>query len=298
MVLTTGSTLPASLRILPAPASTGIIFVRTDVDGLRVPASQDYVARVSYATALMRKGALIATTEHLLSALYGLGIDNAIVEIDNLEVPILDGSSLQFVKAIELAGLRSLRRKRRYIRIVKEVSVDSVGGRITVVPADRFRVSCYISFNHPLVRRQTMDLEINPPRYTSDIAPARMFSFSWELESMRSMGLMRGATLETGVWFDHQGTTNASGLQFVDEPCRHKILDIIGDLALLGKPLLGHVTAERPTHALTIALVAKILSDPSVYEIVTESAPHHHDADNPEGADLATIMPWQSRKIQ
>lgn len=245
------------------------MFQRTDLGNFPVAASWRFVARVSYATSLMRQSVLISTTEHLLSVLYSMGIDNAVIEIDNLEVPILDGSGLPFVNLIREAGIRSYRRRRRYLRIRRPVSVEGHGKRITILPADRFLLTCDVFFDHPLVRSQSMEMEVTPERYATDIAPARTFGFSWELDQMRDMGLIRGATLENAICFDRTSVLNDGGLRFPDECCRHKVLDLIGDLALIGKPLLGHVIAERAGHAMHAALVAKIMSDPSLYEILS-----------------------------
>jgi len=262
------SGVPVSIRILPAPPSTGIVFLRTDLDRFPIPASWRHVARVSYATSLMRQGVLISTTEHLLSAFHSLGVDNAYIEIDNLEVPILDGSGLPLVNMILQAGIRTYRRKRRYLRIRREVTVEDRGKRITILPDDRFVLTCDVFFPHPLVGRQRLEMEITPERYASEIAPARTFGFAHELDQMRNMGLIRGASLENAVCFDGERVMNPGGLRFPDECCRHKALDLIGDLALLGRPLLGHVIAERAGHAMHAALVARIMSDPSLYEIV------------------------------
>jgi UDP-3-O-[3-hydroxymyristoyl] N-acetylglucosamine deacetylase len=263
------SGVPVSIRILPAPVSTGIVFIRTDLDHFPIPASWRHVAKVSYATSLMRQGVLLSTTEHLLSVFYSMGIDNAYVEIDNLEVPILDGSGQPFVALIEEAGIRTYRRKRRYLRIRRPISVEDHGKRISILPAECFHLTCEIDFPHPLVGRQALELEVTPERYAAEIAPARTFGFEYELDQMRSMGLIRGASLENAVCFTRNGVLNPGGLRAPDECCRHKALDLIGDLALLGRPLLGHVIAERAGHAMHAALVARIMSDPSLYEIVT-----------------------------
>jgi UDP-3-O-[3-hydroxymyristoyl] N-acetylglucosamine deacetylase len=263
------SGVPVQIRILPAPVSTGIVFLRSDLDNFPVPASWRHVARVSYATSLMRQGVLISTTEHLLSVLYSSGIDNVYVEIDNLEVPILDGSGLPFVELLREAGVRQYRRKRKYFRVRRPVSVEDRGKRITILPADSFRLTCDIEWNHPLVGKQGLEMEVTPERYASEIAPARTFGFEHELHQMRDMGLIRGASLENAVCFTQDAVMNPGGLRFPDECCRHKALDLIGDLALLGKPLLGHVIAERAGHAMHTALVARIMSDPSLYEILT-----------------------------
>ncbi len=260
---------PVRMRILPAPAATGIVFRRTDLNGFEVPASWRCVQRVSYATSLMRKGVLISTTEHLLSTFYSMGLDNAYVEIDNLEVPILDGSGAPFVEMLREAGMRATRRRRRYLRIVKPVSHETPGKRISIRPAEGFRLSCRVFFPHPLVGHQRLDIEVTPETYAGQIAPARTFGFEQELDALRNMGLIRGASLDSAVCFGASGVLNEGGLRFADEPCRHKALDLIGDLALIGRPLLGEVVAERAGHAMHVALVAKIMSDASLYEVVT-----------------------------
>ncbi len=257
------------IRIRPAPPSTGIVFVRTDLDNFEIPASYRYVTKVSYATSLMRPGVLISTTEHLLSVLYSMGIDNAYIDIDNLEVPILDGSGRPFVELLRSAGIQVYRRRRRYLRIRRPVEVEGNGKRISILPADRFLLSCDIHFPHPLVGRQSLDLEVSPEEYATQIAPARTFGFENELDQLRNMGLIRGAALDNAVCFNGTSVLNPGGLRFPDEPCRHKALDLIGDLALIGRPLLGQVIAERAGHAMHVALVSRIMSDPSLYEILT-----------------------------
>ena len=260
--------VPVHIRILPAPASTGIVFVRTDLDNFQIAASWRHVAKVSYATSLMRQGVLISTTEHLLSVFYAMGIDNALVEIDNLEVPILDGSGAPFVRLIERAGIHQYRRKRRYLRIRRPISVEDKGKRISILPAESFRLTCDTDYPAP-VGRQSIELELTPQRFASEIAFARTFGWEADLNQMRNMGLIRGASLENAVCFTREGVMNPEGLRAPDECCRHKALDLIGDLALLGKPLLGHVIAERAGHAMHAALVARIMSDPTLYEVIT-----------------------------
>jgi len=262
------SGVSVKIRILPAPVSTGLVFVRSDLDRFQIPASWRHVARVSYATSLMRQGVLISTTEHLLSVFYSMGIDNAHIEIDNLEVPILDGSGLPFVRLIQEAGIRQYRRKRRYLRIRRPISVEDKGKRISILPADSFRLTCDTDYPAP-VGRQSLELEVTPENYASEIAFARTFGWEGDLDQMRNMGLIRGASLENAVCFTPSGVMNPGGLRAPDECCLHKALDLIGDLALLGRPLLGHVIAERAGHAMHAALVARIMSDPSLYEIVT-----------------------------
>jgi UDP-3-O-[3-hydroxymyristoyl] N-acetylglucosamine deacetylase len=197
-----------------------------------------------------------------------MGIDNAIIEIDNLEVPILDGSGLPFVQLIREAGIRQYRRKRRYLRIRRPISVEDKGKRISILPAESFRLTCDTDYPDP-VGRQSLELEVTPERYASQLAFARTFGWEQDLNQMRDMGLIRGASLENAVCFTKDGVLNPDGLRAPDECCRHKALDLIGDLALLGRPLLGHVIAERAGHAMHAALVKSIMSDPTLYEILT-----------------------------
>src|ERR1700733_7322305 len=260
--------VPVHLRMTPALAGSGIIFRRSDLDFFPIAASWKHVARVSYATSLMRQGVLIQTTEHLLSTLYSFAIDNAYIEIDNLEVPILDGSGKPFVDLLRSAGVRRLRRQRKYLRIRRPVSVEDGLKRISIIPDDVFRLTCEIDFPKP-IGKQSIEMEVTPERYAAELSPARTFGFEHELDQLREMGLIRGATLDSAVCFTRTGVLNPGGLRFPDECCRHKALDLIGDLALLGRPLLGHVIAERAGHAMHTALVAKIMSDPSLYDLVT-----------------------------
>jgi len=261
---------PVTLRILPAPPNTGIVFIRTDLDDTRIRASWRLVERVSYATSLMHpKGIFISTTEHLLSVLYSMSVDNALVELDNLELPILDGSGLPFIDLLREAGVQESGRPRRYMRILQPVSVESGGRSVTILPSDRFQLRCYNFFDHPLVGEQILELDLTPESYAREIAPARTFGFEYELDQMRDMGLIRGASLENAVCFTREGVANPGGLRFPDECCRHKALDLIGDLALIGKPLLGCVVATKAGHAMHVALVKKLMSDPSLYDVVT-----------------------------
>jgi UDP-3-O-[3-hydroxymyristoyl] N-acetylglucosamine deacetylase len=200
---------------------------------------------------------------------YSMSIDNAFVEIDNLEVPILDGSGKPFVDLIQAAGIKQFRRRKRFLRIRRPVSVEGGGKRITILPSDRFLLTCDVFFDHPLVGRQVLEIEVTPDRYAEEIAPARTFGFEYELPQMRNMGLIRGGSLENAVCFDRTSIMNSGGLRFPDECCRHKALDLIGDLALIGKPLLGHVIAEKAGHAMHFALVNRIMSDPTLYEIIS-----------------------------
>ena len=186
-----------------------------------------------------------------------------------LEVPILDGSGRPWVELLDEAGIRHLRRSRRYLRILRKVEVRDGAKRIAILPAESFQIRCETHFDHPLVGSERIELELTPERYARDIAPARTFGFERDLNAMRDMGLIRGANLENAVCFTGEDILNPGGLRFPDECCRHKVLDLIGDLALLGRPLLGFVVAERAGHAMHAALVSRIMHDPDCYELLS-----------------------------
>jgi UDP-3-O-[3-hydroxymyristoyl] N-acetylglucosamine deacetylase len=256
---------PVRLRILPAPAGAGIVFRRVDLDGFEVEAVSRNVARVSYATSLMKKGVLISTTEHLLSAFIGTGIDNAIVELDNLELPILDGSARPFVELIQQAGIRKQRRPRTYLRIRHKLEMRDGNKFIAVYPADAYSVSYSINFPHPLIGRETFSVEIGNGNYLREIASARTFGSRQDERTLRDMGLIRGASRDNCVVLTRDGLENPP-LRFADEFVRHKVLDLIGDLALLGKQILGDVVADRAGHAMHTALVSRLLRDHALWE--------------------------------
>ena len=256
------------MRILPAPAGSGIVFHRVDLDGFEVEAISRNVARVSYATSLMKKGVLISTTEHLLSAFIGTGIDNAIVELDNLELPILDGSAQPFVELIQQAGIRKQRRPRTYLRIRHGLEMREGDKFIAVYPADTYSVSYTIDFPHPLIGKETLSVELGNGNYFREIAAARTFGSRQDEKTLRNMGLIRGASRENCVVLTREGVENPP-LRFADEFVRHKVLDLIGDLALLGKQILGNVVADRAGHAMHTALVSRLLRDRTLWEETT-----------------------------
>ncbi|MGA6980931.1 MAG: UDP-3-O-acyl-N-acetylglucosamine deacetylase [Candidatus Sulfotelmatobacter sp.] len=266
------------LRLLPAPPGTGIVFRRVDLDGFEIEATSRNVARVSYATSLMKKGVLISTTEHLLSAFTGLGIDNAFVELDNLELPILDGSAQPFVDLIQKAGIRKQRRPRKYMKILRELEMREGNKFISVYPADSYSVSYSINFPHPLIGKETFQVELSNGSYLHKIAPARTFGSRADEKAMRNMGLIRGASRENCIVLTRDGLENGP-LRFPDEFVRHKVLDLVGDLALLGKPILGKIVADRAGHAMHTALVSRILRDQSLWEEVTQpNAPEDRES--------------------
>jgi len=269
---------PVNLRMLPAPAGSGIVFRRVDLDNFSVEASSRNVARVSYATSLMKKGVLISTTEHLLSAFIGLGIDNAIVELDNLELPILDGSARPFVEMIQRAGIRQQRRARTYLRIRRKLELREGNKFIAVYPGNAYSVSYSINFPHPLVGHETFQVELSDGQYVQEIASARTFGSRQEEQAMRDQGLIRGAALENCIVLTPEGIENPP-LRFSDEFVRHKVLDLIGDLALLGKQILGSVVADRAGHAMHTALVSRLLKDPNLWEEIALEDVHRPGSD-------------------
>lgn len=273
---------PVNLRIVPAPAGRGIIFRRTDLENFEMDAVGRNVAKVSYATSLMRRGVLISTTEHLLSAFIGIGIDNAYVELDNLELPILDGSAKPFVDMVRSAGLRQQRRKRTYMRILKPVEVRDGDKFIGVYPVSEedwgYSISYNIDFPAP-IGKSSFELQLIGANgllhdhYAREIAPARTFGYLHEADKLRAMGLIRGASEENAIVVTQTGVKNGP-LRFADEFVRHKVLDLIGDLALLGNRILGRVVADRAGHAMHTALVTRLIRDRSLWEPSTlDTAP-------------------------
>ena len=253
------------MRLLPAAAGSGIVFRRTDLDNFEIPATGRNVAKVSYATSLMRQGVLISTTEHLLSAFIGMGIDNVIVEIDNLELPILDGSALPYVDAFHRVGIREQRRRRETLRVLQPVEVREGNKFIGVYPGSGYRISYTIDFPAPIGQQKTC-VDLAAETYGSEIAGARTFGYKADERKLRDMGLIRGASAENAIILSESGPENGP-LRFPDEYVRHKVLDLIGDLALAGRRLEGHVVAERAGHAMHTALVARLLKDRSAWEL-------------------------------
>jgi UDP-3-O-[3-hydroxymyristoyl] N-acetylglucosamine deacetylase len=258
------------LRLVPAPVDTGIVFRRVDLDGFMVEAHVRNVARVSYATSLMKQSVLISTIEHLLAALYCCGIDNVYVELDALELPILDGSSKPFIDLLAEAGTRQLRRLRRYIRVVKPLEFEDGDRRIGIYPANEFSVHCFVDYDHPLIGPQDIELVVDRETFSRELAPARTFGFVKDFAALQEMGLIRGGSLANALVLDDTSVMNGP-LRFPDEFGRHKALDLIGDLALVGRPLQARIVAHRAGHALHTQLVTRLLADHSLWIETTEA---------------------------
>jgi UDP-3-O-[3-hydroxymyristoyl] N-acetylglucosamine deacetylase len=253
------------MKLLPAPAGSGIVFRRTDLDNFEIPAIGRNVAKVSYATSLMRQGVLISTTEHLLSALIGMGVDNVIVELDNLELPILDGSAQPYVEAFLNVGIRTQRRRREYIRVLKPIEVREGDKFIGLYPETGYRIEYSIDFPAP-IGKQSTSVDLAAETYGTAIAPARTFGYKADEQRLRDMGLIRGAGPQNAIILGPRGPENGP-LRFGDEYVRHKALDLIGDLALAGRRIEGRVVAERAGHAMHTALVSRLLKDRSAWEL-------------------------------
>jgi UDP-3-O-[3-hydroxymyristoyl] N-acetylglucosamine deacetylase len=257
-----------SLTLRPAPEDTGYVFVRTDLDNFEIPASVEYISHCSYATTLMRRGVVLSTCEHLLSALRGSGVDNCFIELDNIEIPIMDGSSEDFVDLLTAVGTLEQNAPRRFFRVLKTVEFEENGRRMSIEPSDKYEIDCVIDFSHPFINRQAYHFVFENGSFGEQIASARTFGFTHEIEMLRKANLALGGSLHNAIVLTPDGMLNESPLRFGDEFVRHKILDIIGDFALLGMPVLGKITAERSGHAVHAALMSKILKTEEAWEIV------------------------------
>jgi UDP-3-O-[3-hydroxymyristoyl] N-acetylglucosamine deacetylase len=264
---------PVQLTLHPARANTGVVFVRTDLaHPVEIPARPESVTSTSYATTLGRGDATVSTVEHLLSALYSLGIDNVRIEVDGPEVPVMDGSAASFVFLIRAAGIFDQSSPRRVLRVRRIVEVRDGDRSIRIEPARRLRVSYSVDYAHPAIGRQALEgLDVDAESFEREICRARTFGFLHEVEALWRGGLARGGNLDNTVVMDDQRVLNRDGLRWPDEFVRHKILDLVGDLALVGMPVQGHVIAERGGHALHQQLVAKLLSTPRAW--VVEGSP-------------------------
>jgi UDP-3-O-[3-hydroxymyristoyl] N-acetylglucosamine deacetylase len=260
--------VPVMVRLVPAPPDTGYIFRRTDLGGFEIPANVEWVAHCSYATTLMRTGVMLSTVEHLLAALRGGGVDNAFIEVDNLEVPIMDGSSEAFTELVERAGLVEQPLARRALMVREKIIVEQGNRSISIEPALGFQIDCMIDFAHPLIGVQRLSVDLSNGAFNREITGARTFGFTQEVEALRQANLIRGGSLENAIVLTPEGMLNEGPLRYPDEFVRHKILDIVGDLALMGMPIMGRVRAERSGHVLHAALMTKLLRTRSAWEIV------------------------------
>ncbi|MBI3714331.1 MAG: UDP-3-O-acyl-N-acetylglucosamine deacetylase [Burkholderiales bacterium] len=264
------------LTLRPAPVDAGIIFTRVDLEPPVVfPATALNIGETKMASTLTVAGAKVATVEHLLSACAGLGIDNLYIDVSAEEIPIMDGSASSFVYLLQQAGLQEQSAAKKFIRILKPVEVREGTGKAEkwarLEPYDGFKLHFFIEFNHPAVdgTNQTAEVDFEKVSYVKDVARARTFGFMQDVEMLRGIGLARGGSLENAIVMDEYRILNADGLRFEDEFVRHKILDAIGDLYLIGHPFLASYTAHKSGHGLNNQLLRALLAQPDAYEIAT-----------------------------
>ncbi|MEW6118105.1 MAG: UDP-3-O-acyl-N-acetylglucosamine deacetylase [Nitrospirota bacterium] len=260
---------PAAAKLKPAARDTGIIFYRID-KGAIIRVNIASVIDTAFATTLGFDGVKVRTVEHLLAAAAGLGIDNLLIEVDGPEIPILDGSSMDLTGLILDAGIAKQGKQRPFLKITKPVVYEDTHSRVVALPYDGMRISYSIHFNHPFLRHQELTLDINEKTFVEEIAPARTFGFLRDVEMLRANGLAKGGSLENAIVVGDKGIMNAGGLRFEDEFVRHKVLDTIGDMSILGLPIQGHLLLEKSGHTANIRFLKKLLSSPDCYSIVSE----------------------------
>jgi UDP-3-O-[3-hydroxymyristoyl] N-acetylglucosamine deacetylase len=265
-----------TIKLRPAPVDTGVVFRRIDLAApLDIPARAELVGDTRLSSCLIKDEARVSTVEHLMSALAGLGIDNAYVDLDAAEMPIMDGSASPFVLLIQQAGIEEQAAPKRFVRVLRRVEAKHGDKSARLDPYEGFKLSFSIDFKHPVIDRSTQSVAIDfaETSYLKEIARARTFGFMHEVEDLRDSGLALGGGLDNAVVLDEYRVLNADGLRFADEFIRHKLLDAIGDLYLLGKPLLGAFTAHKSGHALNNQLVRALLADKSAFEVVSFERP-------------------------
>jgi len=260
-----------NLTLKPASANFGIRFRRTDVGGHEVPATIQHLAGIQLATGLARNEVSVETIEHLMAALVSMGVDNVLVELNSPEVPIMDGSAAPFIYLIQEAGMKRLQTARKFLKIVRPIAISRGDKRIALYPSDHFKVTYSISYDHPLLRHQSRTLRITEHSFIEEIAPARTFTFLKDVELMRQNGLALGGSLENAIVLGETGILN-NALRFEDEFVRHKILDAVGDLALVGYPVVGHLVAHRAGHALHTEFATKVLESQNAWRFVEGAA--------------------------
>ncbi len=266
--------------ISPAPPGSGVVFM---ADGVAIAATHDNVGDTSYATTLQKNGASVRTVEHLLAALAGLMVDNVRIAVDGPEVPIMDGSAWPFVRLLKSAGMAAQNVPRRYLKIVKPVSVIDGDKKASLLPSPIPRITYRIEFEHPLISDQRYDLDMDSESFADRLAAARTFGFLKDEALLKKAGLARGASLENAVVVDDTGVLNDGGLRYPDEFVRHKMLDAVGDLSLIGMPFIGHLVAEKSGHRLNLRLIRDLLARPDCWVVIEGAAAH-------EAASLTLAM--------
>lgn len=260
------------LKLLPASEGSGIVFIRKDLGGKRIPADAHHVVSTQLSTTIGTEGTTVQTIEHLLAAVSALEIDNLIVEIDGPEVPVLDGSAAPFVELLLEAGIVNQGRMKSFIEFLKPITVSERGKYVTIRPGSAFDISYQIQFDHPLIASQSYFYRHSRQAFTNEIAPARTFGFLKDVERLKAQGLVQGGSLENAIVIGDDEILNEQGLRFSDEFVRHKILDLIGDFSLLGMPVLGHVEALCSGHMLHAKLIQEVLANKKAWKVVVPSS--------------------------
>jgi UDP-3-O-[3-hydroxymyristoyl] N-acetylglucosamine deacetylase len=258
----------------PAAVNHGIKFIRKDLpDNPAIPARFNCVVDTSLATVIGSDGVIVSTIEHLMACLAGLSIDNAIVELDSYEVPVMDGSAGPFTQMILEAGIRELDAPRHFFVLKDPIELEHDGKFVGAYPDDTFKITCNIEFEHPLIRNQSCSIEVVDHVFEREISSARTFGFLHEVEYMKRYGLARGGSLDNAVVIDENNVLNDEGLRYQDEFVRHKLLDCIGDFSLLGMPILGHIVTKKSGHAFNHAFLERFFSEKASWQTLTLQEP-------------------------
>lgn len=259
---------PVQIVLKPAPVDTGVVFVRTDLDGAEIAASTANIAATSYATTLSQNGAFVKTAEHLLAAFSGLNIDNVIIEMDSEEVPIMDGSARPFIRLIKDACIQTQGKFQPVLKIIKPISVREGNKQIAIWPAESPGISYFIDFNHPMLKEQSLQYLPSEEAFLTEVVDARTFGFLSDVQTLQANGLAKGGSMNNAVVLGEDTVLNKEGLRYKDEFVRHKILDLIGDFSLVGMPIIGHIVAHKSGHALNAQMVGKLMNSPQHWVLV------------------------------
>ncbi len=262
---------PVTMTLRPGPAGNGMVFIRKDKADAGIRACASNTSAINYATTLSQDGVSVKTVEHLLAAFAGLNVDNVFIEIDAEEVPIMDGSARPFVKLIAEAGIVYQESAQPSLKVIKPVFVREGNKQLAIWPADTTSISYFIDFNHPLLKEQSLQFQPGKESFLREISDARTFGFMSEVKTLQANGLAKGASLDNAVALGEDSVLNTEGLRYKDEFVRHKILDLIGDLSLLGMPVIGHIVAHKSGHGMNAQMVAKLLSSPQSWLLVGSS---------------------------
>jgi UDP-3-O-[3-hydroxymyristoyl] N-acetylglucosamine deacetylase len=262
---------PVKMTLKPAPVGAGIVFIRIDLDNVRIKAVAANTTATSYATTLSHNGVSVKTVEHLLAAFAGLNIDNAYAEINSDEVPIMDGSARLFVRLIADTGIQTQEAIQPALKVIKPVFVREGNKQIAIWPADSTNISYFIDFNHPMLKEQSLQYEPSEEAFLREVSDARTFGFLSDVKTLQARGLARGASLDNAVALNEDSVVNKDGLRYKDEFVRHKILDLLGDLSLAGMPIIGHIVAHKSGHSLNAQMASKLLNSPQNWIILGRS---------------------------